>query len=131
MRYFGKALITNAITVEDGRTIPFIHVGGGVGIIATEDPAFIAALDERIEQRRGGVYPLTKEDYDEEVKKKTASPSRPLSQMRAVISASALTRSPSAPAAEVVQEQPQESAPDDRPHPPAASKPTVGRPKRK
>lgn len=130
MRYYGKALITNAITVEDGRTIPFIHVGGGVGVIATEDPAFIAALDERIEQRRGGVYSLTKETYDEEVKKKTASPLRPLSQERAVISASALRRTPSAPVAAAQEPQP-EPVQDDRPQPPAASKPTVGKPKKR
>lgn len=72
MRYFFKAIISNPIHLPSGRPIPFIHIGADEGIVETEDAAAIEALTERIRERRGGVAELTKERYDELLKKKSA-----------------------------------------------------------
>jgi hypothetical protein len=81
MRYFFKSIISNPIHLPNGKAIQFIHIGADEGIIETEDTATTEALTERIRERRGGVAELTKERYDELLKKKSALPSaRPRSR---------------------------------------------------
>ena len=75
MRYFGKSLVYNTIQSSDGRTIPFIEGAAGIGILATEDSIFLADLETRIREKRGGIWEMTKDQHDEELKKKNASPS--------------------------------------------------------
>lgn len=104
MRYFSKALVSNTISAA-GKNIPFIEVAAGAGVIATEDQSFIEALDIRIRERRGGIYELTKEQYDEELKKKNDSPSLPPRSVRQGISLADLSVPTSnAPAVEEVSE---------------------------
>lgn len=68
MRYFGKSVVYNTIQVA-GKTVPFIEIEAGQGILATEDPAIIDALETRIRERRGGIWEMTQEEYDEALKK--------------------------------------------------------------
>lgn len=104
MRYFSKALVSNTISAA-GKTIPFIEVSGGAGVIATEDNAIIEALELRIRERRGGIVEITNEQYDEELKKKNASPSLPPRSTRQGISLADLSvQSSNAPAVEAVSE---------------------------
>lgn len=81
MRYFGKSIVYNVIQVA-GKIVPFIEIDGGQGIIATEDPAIIEALDTRIRERRGGIWGMTQEQYDEALKKNNVPTSKPQSQQR-------------------------------------------------
>ena len=144
MRYFGKALVSNTILVG-GRVIPFIEIAGGFGVVATEDQGFIDALELRIRERRGGISELTQEQYDEELKKKSALPSLPpsQSQRRGISLAEAragLQPQSDVPAAEVVAESKPApttepaTAPAPSPAPvegePKISKPTLGKVKR-
>lgn len=104
MRYFSKALVSNTISAG-GQLIPFTEVAGGAGVIATEDKAIIDALELRIRERRGGIYELTEEQYNEELKKKNASPSLPPRSVRQGISVADLSVPTSnAPAAEAASE---------------------------
>lgn len=88
MRYFIKAMIANAISLPSGKTIPFEHITSGYGVVATDDPEAVAALEIRIKERRGGISELTEEAYNEELKKKnaSASPLLPQQQLRASVS---------------------------------------------
>lgn len=130
MRYFGKSLVSNTIQA-DGRPIPFIPAAAGTGILATEDPAFIAALEVRIVERRGGIWEMTAEQYDEELKKKNDTKSLPPSLVtRGAIQGGILTlpTSKDPVAAEVVVET--KPAQDEAPTEVKSSRPTVGRVKR-
>lgn len=151
MRYFGKALVSNTISVIDGRRIPFVEIGGGNGVIATDDAVFLSALETRIREKRGGVWEMSESDYSEALKKKTAQTSPQESQLRSGISPQELSKlSPrqSDPAAEapaaserpaVAQQpaaQPAQQPAQDRPQqaqkptPHSTSRPTVGKLKR-
>lgn len=79
MRYFGKSVVYNTIQVA-GKTVPFIEIEAGQGIIATEDSAIIDALETRIRERRGGIWEMTKDEYDEFIKKNNVLNSTPQSQ---------------------------------------------------
>lgn len=142
MRYFGKSIVYNVIQVA-GKTVPFIEVEAGQGIIATEDPAIIEALDTRIRERRGGIWEMTQEQYDEALKKNNAlTSSRPSlleSVVRGGLSLAEVQRLASrsdAPAAPVAAEVPKPvaSAPVETttPSPVEAnvSRPSVGKIKR-
>lgn len=141
MRYFGKSLVYNTIQAADGRTIPFIEGAAGIGLLATEDPVFIAALDLRITEKRGGIWEMTQEKYDEELKKKSALPSLLQSPIRQGLTLAAVQAQAQlqqdAPAAAVVsapektvtksaQAPASPQVPDDS----KISKPTVGKVKR-
>ncbi len=138
MRYFGKSLVYNTIQAADGRTVPFIEGAAGIGILATEDAVFIAELELRIREKRGGIWEMTQEIYDEELKKKNASQSLQPSLTRqgltlAVVQAQAQLQSGD-PAAAVA---PASNKPKQADQTPAASpdevkvsKPTVGKLKR-
>jgi len=138
MRYFGKSLVYNTIQAADGRTVPFIEGAAGIGILATEDAVFIAELELRIREKRGGIWEMTQEIYDEELKKKNASQSLQPSLTRqgltlAVVQAQAQLQSGD-PAAAVA---PASNNPKQADQTPAASpdevkvsKPTVGKLKR-
>lgn len=84
MRHFGKSVVYNTIQVA-GKTIPFIEVESGQGIIATEDPAIIDALETRVRERRGGIWIMTEEQYDEALKKNNALTSKPQSRLESVV----------------------------------------------
>lgn len=58
----------NTIQVS-GKTVPFIEIEAGQGIIATDDAAFIESLDTRVRERRGGIWEMTQDQYDEALKK--------------------------------------------------------------
>ena len=138
MRYFGKSLVYNTIQAADGRTVPFIEGAAGIGLLATEDAVFIAELELRIREKRGGIWEMTQEVYDEELKKKNASQSLQPSLTRqgltlAVVQAQAQLQSGD-PAAAVA---PASNKPKQADQTPAASpdevkvsKPTVGKLKR-
>jgi hypothetical protein len=138
MRHFGKSLVYNTIQAADGRTVPFIEGAAGIGILATEDAVFIAELELRIREKRGGIWEMTQEIYDEELKKKNASQSLQPSLTRqgltlAVVQAQAQLQSGD-PAAAVA---PASNKPKQADQTPAASpdevkvsKPTVGKLKR-
>lgn len=81
MRYFGKSVVYNTIQVA-GKTVEFIEVEAGQGIIATEDQAIIDALETRIRERRGGIWEMTQEQYDELLKKNNVPSSTLQSQQR-------------------------------------------------
>ena len=53
-KHYYKGLAANGITVANKR-VPFIVLTNGDGIIQTDNPDIQAALDLRIEERRGGV----------------------------------------------------------------------------
>lgn len=84
MRHFGKSIVYNLIQVA-GKTVPFIEVEAGQGIIATEDPAIIDALETRIRERRGGIWEMTAEQYDEALKKNSALTSKRPSLLESVV----------------------------------------------
>jgi len=139
MRYFGKSLVYNTIQSSDGRTIPFIEGAAGIGLLATDDAVFIIDLENRIREKRGGIWEMTKDQHDEELKKKNASPSLlpPLTRQGltlASVQAQAQLQSV-APAAAVASAAEKASAPTPA-TPPAApddtkiSRPTVGKLKR-
>lgn len=79
-KYFYKGMVANSISLKNGKPIPFIALSNGDGIIATEDPETIDALEIRIKERRGGVGAITVEQFDkfkadDEERKKNATPS--------------------------------------------------------
>lgn len=127
MRYFWKALISNTLSAG-GKTIQFDPVGGGRGVIATDDPEIIAVLEPRATARVGGVRELTEAEYAEEVKKKSGtslprkSPERQAIQgpalgsslLQPAESAAAAASDPDAPAPEPVKKQ-EPLAPDQLP----------------
>ena len=77
MKYYYKAIAANTIFVKSiGKTIPFEDAGGGAGILATEEKAYIDAIEDRISKRVGGVTPLTAEKYGELKKKSPTSKQR-------------------------------------------------------
>ena len=65
-KHYYKGLAANGITVANKR-VPFIVLTNGDGIIQTDNPDIQAALDLRIEERRGGVRPITAAQYDQYV----------------------------------------------------------------
>jgi hypothetical protein len=138
MRYFGKSLVYNTIQAADGRTIPFIEGAAGIGLLATEDAVFIAELELRIREKRGGIWEMTQEVYDEELKKKNASQSLQPSLTRqgltlAVVQAQAQLQSgdPAAAAAPASDKPKQtDQTPSASPDEVKVSKPTVGKLKR-
>ena len=81
MRHFGKSIIYNLIYVN-GEAVPFIEQEAGQGVIATDDPAIIDALETRIRERRGGIWEMTLDQYDEVLKKNSVVNSKPQSQRR-------------------------------------------------
>jgi hypothetical protein len=138
MRYFGKSLVYNTIQASDGRTVPFIEGAAGIGLLATEDAVFIAELELRIREKRGGIWEMTQEVYDEELKKKNASQSLQPSLTRqgltlAAVQAQAQLQSGD-PAAAVVpaSDKPKQAdqTPSTSPDEVKVSKPTVGKLKR-
>jgi len=139
MRYFGKSLVYNTIQSSDGRVIPFIEGAAGIGLLATEDAVFIADLETRIREKRGGVWEMTKEQHDDELKKKNASPSLlpPLTRRGLsleTVQAQARLQ-PVAPAAAVASVAEKVAASTPTTPPPAPndakiSRPTVGKLKR-
>lgn len=132
MRYFFKAIISNPIHLPTGKAIPFIHIGADEGIVETEDTATIEALTERIRERRGGVAELTKDRYDELLKKKSALQSPKPRSRQGIQSLEAVPQEPiqafiQPPSAPVVAAA-AEPAPKISTQEP--SRPTVGRMKR-
>jgi hypothetical protein len=138
MRYFGKSLVYNTIQAADGRTVPFIEGAAGIGLLVTEDAVFIAELELRIREKRGGIWEMTQEIYDEELKKKNASQSLQPSLTRqgltlAVVQAQAQLQSgdPAAAAAPASEKPKQaDQTPPTSPDEVKVSKPTVGKLKR-
>ena len=130
MRYFFKSIISNPISVPpSGSVIPFMHIGGDDGIVATDNAAFIDALAERIRERRGGVAEISKERYDELVKKKTDSPYLKSRQRQEVSLAAVQPSEPVLPlrrSAEAAATTPVDTAPET-PEPPPVSKPATAR----
>lgn len=144
MRYFGKSIVYNTIQVS-GKIVPFIEVEGGQGILATEDSAILDALDTRIRERRGGIWEMTQEQYDEALKKNNAPNSNMQSQQRlesvtkggiSLAEAQALLNRSAAPAApaSVAEPKPVASAPKTSATPSPVesnvSRPSVGKVKR-
>lgn len=84
MRYFGKSVVYNTIQVA-GKTVPFIEIEAGQGILATEDAAIIDALETRIRERRGGIWEMTQVEYDELLKKNNVQSSTLQSRLDSVI----------------------------------------------
>ena len=74
MEYFFKEIVSNPARLSDGREAPFEPVGGDNGILATDDQEVARMLDELIKARRGGVYRIDKDAYDEALKKKPDGP---------------------------------------------------------
>lgn len=66
MRYFKKELPDNPVYCL-GQPFRF-------DFLATEDAVLISELDKCIRKQMGGVIAITKEEYEEELKKKEASP---------------------------------------------------------
>lgn len=60
--YYKRLAARNTISVG-GKNIPFVLMVNGDGIIETDKPDIQAALDLRIEERRGGVGLITAEQY--------------------------------------------------------------------
>lgn len=151
MRYFGKSIVYNTIQVA-GKTVPFIEAEAGQGILATDDPAIIESLETRIRERRGGIWEMTQEQYDEALKKNSVLSSNTNSRQPLLESvtkggislaeAQALLSRSAAPAAPVAAEAPKPvaSAPvaavtpaTQTAHSPAeatVSRPSVGKVKR-
>ena len=138
MRYFGKSLVYNTIQSKDGRSIPFVEGAAGIGLLATEDPVFTAEMEIRIREKRGGIWEMTKESHDDELKKKSASQSLRPSLIRQGITAEvAQTRKQPksgdpAAAAVPASEKPKQAdqTPSASPDEVKVSKPTVGKLKR-
>lgn len=138
MRYFGKSLVYNTIQSNDGRTVPFIEGAAGIGLLATEDAVFVAELELRIREKRGGIWEMTQEVHDEELKKKNASQSLLPSLTRqgltlAVVQAQAQLQSgdPAVVAAPAPEKPKQsEQAPAATTDEIKVSRPTVGKLKR-
>lgn len=139
MRYFVKSLVYNTIQSSDGRSIPFIEGAAGIGLLATEDAVFIADMEARIREKRGGVREMSKDMYDEELKKKNASRSLlpPLTRQGLTLGAVQAQAQPRPAAPAVVAASAAEKVSTPTPAtPPAApddtkiSRPTVGKLKR-
>lgn len=71
-KHYYKRLAANTISVG-GKQVPFLVMVNGDGIIETEKPDIQAALDLRIEERRGGVGPITAEQYAKFVEENDAA----------------------------------------------------------
>lgn len=84
MRYFGKSIVYNTIQVA-GKNVPFIESEAGQGILATDDPAIIESLETRIRERRGGIWEMTQEQYDEALKKNSVLNSKQPSLLESVL----------------------------------------------
>lgn len=69
MRYFSKEIPESGVIVN-GTTMRF-------DLLETEDPILISELDKCIARGVGGVISITKEQYDDEVKKKESGLSSP------------------------------------------------------
>lgn len=67
-QWYGKELPTNKLYLSNGHPITF-------DIMETSDAWLIQELDSAIRNQVGGVIRLTKEQYDEAVKKKSAEKS--------------------------------------------------------
>jgi hypothetical protein len=70
IRYFLKKVPNNPVWLSNGAKVPFVPLGEETAILATEDELTIKELDEVIAQKILGVVALSKERYDELLKKK-------------------------------------------------------------
>lgn len=73
MKYYLKEL--HNMKLHLSVQVPWIAVEGNNGIVATDNPQIISALDGLIAGKRGGVSDITKAEYDER-KKNPARKSR-------------------------------------------------------
>ena len=71
-KHYYKRLAANTISVG-GKQVPFLVMVNGDGIIETEKPDIQDALDLRIEERRGGVGPITADQYAKFVEENDAA----------------------------------------------------------
>lgn len=71
-KYYYKRLAANTISVG-GKQVPFLVMVNGDGIIETDKPDVQAALDLRIEERRGGIGLITAEQYAKFVEENDAA----------------------------------------------------------
>lgn len=73
-RYFFKELISNPVWLPSGARFPFHNVGDDTGIWETDDPMLVLEAEHAIQRGVGGLSEITKEKYDELIKKKQDSP---------------------------------------------------------
>lgn len=68
-RYFSKELANNTFYLPDGKTpVNFEIFPSNVGVIALDaekDKEIIAALDDAVSKRRGGIVPIDEQGYNE------------------------------------------------------------------
>lgn len=72
-KYFRKEIVTTPLNLKSGGRVPFVVVGGDTGILETEDPKLIEALEMAVKRRMGGVVAITFEEF-EELKKNPPAP---------------------------------------------------------
>jgi hypothetical protein len=135
MRYFRKEIPRTPIYLPNGDKLVFESLDGVFGYHKTDRPDEIQALETLIAQHRGGVYPITQEEYDRDFgkKKQGSTPSVPASQWReewgggfAQDTQSPRISTPVAPAAAVpAPANPAPVPPAPTPEPPPAPKRTV------
>lgn len=93
-RFYTKELPESPIYIQ-GRPFRF-------DFMATEDGWLISEFSNAIAQGIGGIVEITKEQYDESIKKKSESPSQPSFQRRSEIIPSPFNHAPAARPAVVV-----------------------------
>lgn len=139
MKYYLKRLVRNRVHVDGSRdAIPFLRLGDGSGILATQNQKEIEFLEKRIEDRRGGILAITAEQFEELKKKRIpvellsrrrppydfSGPPRASLNPSAVVAAAAEPPASQAQAAQVKQE-PKTAV---KQVPKIAPPPNVGRP---
>lgn len=72
-KYFRKEIVTTPLFLKTGGKVPFEVVGGDTGILETDDPKLIEALEIAVKRRMGGVVSITQEAF-EELKKNPPAP---------------------------------------------------------
>lgn len=77
VRFFKKELLSNRLTLPNGRAVKFEQVGDSdTGVLATSDTLLATELDNAAAAGRGGVIVITEEQFQELKKNPPAGRSR-------------------------------------------------------
>lgn len=77
MKYYKKELVSNRLTLPNGKAVGFSKIEGtDTGVLATEDEGLIAELDKAVAGHRGGVIEIDLSTYEELKKNQPARPSQ-------------------------------------------------------
>ena len=78
-KYFRKEIVNTPLYLKGGGKVPFIALGGDIGILETDDATLIGQLEVAINRRMGGVIAITSEEFEELKKNPPVPRSKPSS----------------------------------------------------